>query len=157
MEKGLLKIIGEMGTALKSLREELGISAYEVAKRAKANINTILAVESGKTNYTIGSFMLYLRGLGLSLEFSLQDDKDKTDEPAYSLQPSAKSPNVWICTDVENKIVCSFEHKKFNDTQKVTILEDVVSSEKAEAHMASVAAAMRRMSDWLVKNHPEKL
>lgn len=43
----------------------------------------------------------------------------------YIMQKSSTLPNGWVLTDKENGIVVTFEDGKFNDTQKVTPLEDV--------------------------------
>ena len=69
----------------------------------------------------------------------------------YILQESEK-PNHWICTDQENQIVCVFEDHKFNDTQKITTLNDF-----DPAKYKDLARFMREMGDWLSKNHYEKL
>ena len=69
----------------------------------------------------------------------------------YILQPSEKL-NHWVCTDTENLIVCTFENKKFNDTQKMTTLENFNPD-----NFMKQAKYMREMGDWLYKNHKEKL
>jgi hypothetical protein len=69
----------------------------------------------------------------------------------YILQPSEKL-NHWVCTDQENKIVCVFENHKFNETQKVTTLEDFNPD-----NFMKLARYMREMGDWLRDNHYEKI
>lgn len=58
----------------------------------------------------------------------------------------------WVCTDTENGIVCRFEAHRFNDTQKVTFLEDV---EQPDA--LAIARLMREMGDWLGEHHRDKI
>ena len=70
----------------------------------------------------------------------------------FILQPSTMQPNVWVCTDKVNGLVCRFEAHKFNDTQKFTFLEDV---EKPDA--LKIARILREMADWLGDNHYEKI
>ena len=41
------------------------------------------------------------------------------------MQKSSTRPNGWVLTDTENGIVVTFDDGNFNDTQKVTPLDDV--------------------------------
>lgn len=68
----------------------------------------------------------------------------------FIIQPS-ETPNLWVCTDQTNGIVCVFEQGKFNDTQQFTLLED----SKASANQLATIA--REMGDWLRENHYEKI
>lgn len=68
----------------------------------------------------------------------------------YILQQSS-TPNKWVCTDKENGLVCIFEDKSFNETQKFTLLNDV----KPDA--VALAKAAKDMGDWLRENHYEKV
>lgn len=58
----------------------------------------------------------------------------------------------WVCTDTENKIVCSFEQGKHNDTQQFTALDEF--DPQNYMHLASFA---RQMADWLRENHYDKV
>lgn len=64
----------------------------------------------------------------------------------------SEQPNKWVCTDTLNKIVVIFEHHKFNDTQKVTTLDDFDTSKYMK-----LAQYMREMGDWLNENHKDKI
>jgi len=57
----------------------------------------------------------------------------------------------WVATDTENGIVIRFEDHKFNDTQKVTLLDDAVQDPMV------LARAMREIGDWLRDNHYGKV
>ncbi len=70
----------------------------------------------------------------------------------FILQPSELKPGAWVCTDTENMIVCTFENHKFNDTQKMNMLEDF----NPDNYM-KLARIMRELGDWLNENHPEKV
>lgn len=65
----------------------------------------------------------------------------------FLLQPSEK-PSHWVCTDTENNIVCVWKEHEFNDTQEVTMLDDIPSDRYAE-----VAHWMTEMGEWLRENH----
>lgn len=69
----------------------------------------------------------------------------------YKFEPS-ENPNHWVATDIENKIVCVFEHKKFNETQKITMLDDFDAN-----NYMQLAKYMRELGDWLTENHRDKL
>lgn len=69
----------------------------------------------------------------------------------FILQPSMH-PNVWVCTDKENGLVCRFDAHKFNDTQKFTFLEDI-----AQPDALTIAKIVREMADWLRSNHYDKI
>lgn len=71
----------------------------------------------------------------------------------YKLEPSQLKSGWWVCTDIENLLVCTFEEGKFNETQKFT---DINGNEEKFASMNDVMAhlrIMREMSDWLAINH----
>lgn len=57
-----------LGTHLKTIREERGLSAYRVAQKGKIQIGQVNAVESGHTNYTIDIFLGYIHGCDLQLK-----------------------------------------------------------------------------------------
>ena len=69
----------------------------------------------------------------------------------YVLQKSQTQPNSWVCTDTEHGIVCVFEDKKFNETQRFSFLEDV------RLDALFIARLMREMADWLRENHYKKI
>lgn len=69
----------------------------------------------------------------------------------FILQPSS-TPGKWVCTDVENSIVCTFKERAFNETQNVTTLNDF-----DPRNFMLLAKYMCEMGDWLAKNHPDKL
>lgn len=69
----------------------------------------------------------------------------------YLLQSSQSVSGHWVLTDVLNGVVVTFEECRFNETQKVTFLNDMSLS------AVEVASILRTMSDWLLKHHPEVL
>ncbi len=69
----------------------------------------------------------------------------------YTLTQS-ETPNHWVCTDTQYLIVCVFENKKFNESQKMTRLEDFNPN-----NFMLLARIMREMGDWIGKNHREKV
>ncbi|MCB0446341.1 MAG: hypothetical protein KDD03_02315 [Gelidibacter sp.] len=68
----------------------------------------------------------------------------------YKLQKS-ETPNFWVLTDLKNEYVIVFEHKKYNETQKITPLND----ENPDDFML-IARILRQAGEWLVKHHSDK-
>lgn len=69
----------------------------------------------------------------------------------FILQDSELNENHSFCTDTENMITCTFENKKFNDTQNFKFIED------QKPDVSILSKAMREMGDWLVQNHSDKI
>lgn len=70
----------------------------------------------------------------------------------FKLKKSTQHPGWWVCTDTESMIVCRWHDHQFNDTQKVTILND-----NQNPDVMALARAMREMGDWLGENHHDKV
>ena len=60
--------------------------------------------------------------------------------------------NDWLITDKDNLIVAFFENHKFIDTQRIVNLEDFTKEQ-----IAILPRILREMSDWLAKNHYDKI
>jgi hypothetical protein len=61
---------------LKDFREkELGLSVWKVAQASNTYVDNIKAVEEGKTNYTIDTFLKYIHGCDLYMYFATKDKK----------------------------------------------------------------------------------
>lgn len=70
----------------------------------------------------------------------------------FILRPSTTQENWWVLTDTENQIVVRFENKRFNETQQVTMLEDVETP-----NPLVIARMMREIGDYLALNHRDKV
>lgn len=69
----------------------------------------------------------------------------------YVIQPSRENPSGWILTDTENGVCISFEDGRLNETQRVTVLDDVPKPSAEE-----LSRIMRGMGDWAVRHHGDK-
>ncbi len=69
----------------------------------------------------------------------------------YIIQKSDTQTKSWVLTDTENGVVITFENGKFNETQKVTLLEN---TNKAAEELAKI---LKEMGEWAVKYHADKL
>lgn len=74
------------------------------------------------------------------------------EETRYLLQ-SSQDGSGWVLTDQLHQIVIIWEDKKFNETQKVTLLQNLTETVKVE----TLARIMREAGDWLMEWHQEKL
>lgn len=68
----------------------------------------------------------------------------------YDLRPSESLPNWWVLTDKENNVVLRFEAHRFNETQKVSLLDD---SKITATTVQSLATILREMGDWMFEHH----
>nr|DAU42917.1 MAG TPA: hypothetical protein [Caudoviricetes sp.] len=68
----------------------------------------------------------------------------------YIIQQSNTQPNKWVLTDKKNGVVITFEDGAFNNTQKVTMLDDT----RLTAN--ELAKVMREMGEWVVRYHSSK-
>lgn len=69
----------------------------------------------------------------------------------YIVQQSEMIPNGWVCTDTKNGIVLSWEEGLFNETLKITFLEEVAPD------ASLIARLMREAGEYLAANHSDKL
>lgn len=75
------------------------------------------------------------------------------EETRYLLQPS-QDGSGWVLTDQLHQIVIIWEDKKFNETQKVTLLQNLTPE---TLKVETLARIMREAGDWLMEWHKEKL
>lgn len=65
-----------------------------------------------------------------------------------TLQKS-EHPGWWVLTDRASMTVIRFQEHRFNETQKVSFLEE------EKLNPMAVPRIMREMGEWLYKNHKE--
>lgn len=76
----------------------------------------------------------------------------------YLIQQSSTQPNGWVLTDTENLVVVRFEDGKFNDTQKVSILDDSRLKDLPASEIAEKCAKiMQELGTWAARHHGSKL
>ena len=72
-------------------------------------------------------------------------------EGRFIIQRSQKQKHGWVATDLDYKVVVTFTEHQFNDTKRVTFLEDAPTDYLVRARV------MSEIGDWLSENHNEKL
>lgn len=63
-----------LGNRLKDYRLSKGLSGYRVAKNGGLIFNQVTDIEKGEKNYTIDILLRYMKGCGLKIHFSEEDD-----------------------------------------------------------------------------------
>lgn len=68
----------------------------------------------------------------------------------YIIQQSSTHSNKWVLTDTKNGVVVTFEDGNYNETQKVTMLDDT----RLTAN--ELATVMQELGEWAVRHHSSK-
>jgi len=76
-------------------------------------------------------------------------DTNKEPEFDYILQPSTEH-GWWVVTDKTNQCVVKFKEKNFNQTAKITFLNDT-----SQNPVLDLATILRKIGDWVAINHKE--
>lgn len=66
----------------------------------------------------------------------------------FILQPSAEKPNYFLITDQDNGIIIEFQKGKFNETQKITELNDLNPND-----FMKIARIMREIGEYIFQEH----
>ena len=70
----------------------------------------------------------------------------------YLLQPSQDLPNWWVLTDIIEGVVVRFEEHRFNETQRISILDESNLQHDPDA-ANKIAHILREMTDWILRYH----
>ena len=71
------------------------------------------------------------------------------------MKESQDLPGWWVLTDTENDIVVKFKEKEFNETQRVTHLDDDSVTLARVGGVQGLARVMREMADWMARYHKD--
>ncbi len=69
----------------------------------------------------------------------------------FKLEHSQDLPNWWVLTDIENLIVCKFKEHEFNETQRITILDDSKFANNSNC-ANEIAHIMAEMGDYMLSH-----
>lgn len=94
---------------------------------------------------------LFMREILASL---LGIDLSENEKTRFVVEPSSSRDEWWVVTDTQELIVCQFHSREFNDTQQITLLEDIRADNAGDAaqHLSRV---LREMADYLLINYPD--
>lgn len=66
----------------------------------------------------------------------------------FRLEQSTEQPGWWVLTDTENLVVIRFQEHQFNDTQKVTVLDESALLQHSDC-ANKLAHIMSEMGDYM--------
>lgn len=66
----------------------------------------------------------------------------------FRLEQSQDLPEWWVLTDTENLIVCKFKEHEYNETQRITVLEESKFVERTDC-ANELAHIMSEMGDYM--------
>lgn len=75
----------------------------------------------------------------------------QADATRYDFLPSKEREGWYVVTDKKDLVVVIFEKGRFNETQRITRLDDTLPDP------LTAASALRAIADYLQKYHPEVL
>ena len=128
-------------------KSKLAVSLYSGEDKMRALRRYLIK----EVNYNYNKFSTQERAkLYKILGDNLNKGKMIINKMRYLVEESKDLKNHWVCIDKIYKIVIIWENKRFNESQKVSELEDASDSLR-------LAKIIREMGDFLVTNHAEKL
>lgn len=88
---------------------------------------------------------------GLLPAFSVcRCDRLPDGSPRFKLAPSESVPGQWVLSDAASLVVVRFEERKFNETQRVSFLDDET---ERRPDAAEIARSLRLMGQWAAACH----
>ena len=70
----------------------------------------------------------------------------------FRLEKSTHQKNWWVLTDIENLVVIRFKEHQYNETQKISLLDESKLNDNKEL-VSIMARIMREMGDYIASNH----
>ena len=92
---------------------------------------------------------LYITGVHVYLEQA--DTQAQVDATRYDFRPSQEREGWYVVTDKKDLVVVIFEKGRFNETQRITRLDDTLPDP------LTAASGLRAIADYLKVYHPEVL
>ena len=92
---------------------------------------------------------LYITGVHVSLEQATTSIQ--VDATRYDFRPSQEREGWYVVTDKKDLVVVIFEKGRFNETQRITRLDDTLPDP------LTAASGLRAIADYLKVYHPEVL
>lgn len=137
----------KFGFFFSKIRTENKLTQQQVGDFCGVSAKTIDKIERGQFPYSIDLLFKLSVILGFTINFEAKE-YGLVNEGRFLLQKS-EIENTYVVTDILNQIVCTFELKKFNETQKFTFLNDKKHTE------IELATIMREIGNWIFQNHRE--
>lgn len=136
-----------MNTYRVNIRLENGyeVQARSVGHTPQEAVNRVM--ESPKFK----EFRGWIKVESIHYELEQAGTSVQVDATRYDFQPSKEREGWYVVTDKKDLVVVIFEKGRFNETQRITRLDDTLPDP------LTAASALRAIADYLQKYHPEVL
>ena len=136
-----------MNTYRVNIRLENGdeIKARSVGYTPQEAVNRVMESPQFK------EFRGWMKVESIHYELEQADPSVQVDATRYDFQPSKEREGWYVVTDKKDMVVVIFEKGKFNETQRITRLDDILPDP------LTAASGLKAIADYLRIYHPEVL
>ena len=121
------------------------VQARSVGRTSDEAVNRV--VESPQ----LKEFRGQLKIESIQCELEQAGTSAQVDATRYDFQPSKEREDWYVVTDKKDMVVVIFEKGKFNETQRITRLDDTLPDP------LTAASGLKAIADYLHLYHPEVL
>lgn len=136
-----------MNTYRVNIRLENGdeVQARSVGRTPQEAVNQVLESQQFK------EFKGWMKIESIHYELEQAGTSVQVDATRYDFQPSKEREDWYVVTDKKDMVVVIFEKGKFNETQRITRLDDTLPDP------LTAASGLKAIADYLRIYHPEVL
>ena len=121
------------------------VQARSVGRTPDEAVNRVLESQQFK------EFKGWMKIESIHYELEQAGTSVQVDATRYDFQPSKEREDWYVVTDKKDMVVVIFEKGKFNETQRITRLDDTLPDPLA------AASGLKAIADYLRIYHPEVL
>ena len=121
------------------------VQARSVGRTPNEAVNRVLESQQFK------DFKGWMKIESIQYELEQAGTLVQVDTTRYDFQPSKEREGWYVVTDKKDMVVVIFEKGKFNETQRITRLDDTLPDP------LTAASGLKAIADYLQIHHPEVL
>ena len=121
------------------------VQARSVGRTPNEAVNRVLESQQFK------DFKGWMKIESIQYELEQAGTLVQVDTTRYDFQPSKEREGWYVVTDKKDMVVVIFEKGKFNETQRITRLDDTLPDP------LTAASGLKAIADYLRIYHPEVL
>ena len=121
------------------------VQARSVGRTPDEAVNRVLESQQFK------EFKGWMKIESIHYELEQAGTSVQVDATRYDFQPSKEREGWYVVTDKQEQVVVIFEEGKFNETQRITRLDDTLPDP------LTAASGLKAIADYLRIYHPEVL
>ena len=121
------------------------VQARSVGRTPDEAVNRVLESQQFK------EFKGWMKIESIHYELEQAGTSVQVDATRYDFQPSKEREDWYVVTDKKDMVVVIFEKGKFNETQRITRLDDTLPDP------LTAASGLKAIADYLRIYHPEVL